>query len=83
METEYNVLYINQTPFVFTCIETTEMIKYASNAFVAVKICFINRIVLSDKSVSTNIYEIAYPMGMDGRISPEFLHVGLDIMVHE
>lgn len=76
MKSVYDVLYINQTPFVFTNIETSEMIKYASNAFLAVKISFINEIALLSEKVGANVQEIARAMGMDGRISPKFLHAG-------
>ncbi|OQY31734.1 MAG: UDP-glucose 6-dehydrogenase [Spirochaetaceae bacterium 4572_59] len=72
----YNVLFINQTPFVFTEIETAEMIKYAANAFLAVKISFINEISQLSEKVGANVQEIARAMGMDGRISPKFLHAG-------
>ncbi|QEN06955.1 UDP-glucose/GDP-mannose dehydrogenase family protein [Oceanispirochaeta crateris] len=72
----YNVLYINQTPFIFTEIETAELIKYASNAFLAVKISFINEIALLAEKVGANVQEVARAMGMDGRISPKFLHAG-------
>lgn len=76
MEKIYNVLYINAVPFLFTNIETAEMIKYASNAFLAVKISFINEIALLAEKVGANTQEIARGMGMDGRISPKFLHCG-------
>ena len=76
MKSVYDVLYINQTPFVFTNIETSEMIKYASNAFLAVKISFINEMALLSEKVGANVQEIARAMGMDGRISPKFLHAG-------
>lgn len=76
MEKVYDVLYINATPFIFTNIETAEMIKYASNAFLAVKISFINEIALLSEKVGANTQEIARAMGMDGRISPKFLHCG-------
>ncbi|MBF8983787.1 UDP-glucose/GDP-mannose dehydrogenase family protein [Lutibacter sp. B2] len=76
MKSVYDVLYINQTPFVFTNIETSEMIKYASNAFLAVKISFINEIALLAEKVGANVQEIARAMGMDGRISSKFLHAG-------
>ncbi|MEC0132116.1 MULTISPECIES: UDP-glucose dehydrogenase family protein [Paenibacillus] len=76
MKSVYDVLYINQTPFVFTNIETAEMIKYASNAFLAVKISFINEMALLSEKVGANIQEISKAMGMDGRISPKFLHAG-------
>ena len=52
------------------------MIKYASNAFLAVKISFINEIALLSEKVGANTQEIARAMGMDGRISPKFLHCG-------
>lgn len=76
MKSVYDVLYINQTPFLFTNIETSEMIKYASNAFLAVKISFINEMALLSEKVGANVQEIARGMGMDGRISPKFLHAG-------
>ncbi|HPA57795.1 MAG TPA: UDP-glucose/GDP-mannose dehydrogenase family protein [bacterium] len=76
MKQVYRVLYINNTPFVLTNIETAEMIKYASNAFLAVKISFINEMALLSEKVGANVQEIARAMGMDGRISPKFLHAG-------
>lgn len=76
MKKVYDVLYINQTPFLITNHETAEMIKYASNAFLAVKISFINEMALLADKVGANIQEIARGMGMDGRISPKFLHAG-------
>lgn len=76
MKKVYDVLFINETPFVFTNIETAEMIKYASNAFLAVKISFINKISLLAEKVGANTQEIAKAMGKDGRISPKFLHCG-------
>ncbi|MHA4989952.1 UDP-glucose dehydrogenase family protein [Cetobacterium somerae] len=76
MKKIYDVLYINKTPFVFTNRRTSEMIKYASNAFLAVKISFINEMALLAEKVGANTQEIAQAMGMDGRISPKFLHCG-------
>lgn len=76
MKNVYNVLYINQTPFLFTNLETAEMIKYACNAFLAVKISYINEMALLSEKVGANIQEIARGMGMDGRISPKFLYAG-------
>ncbi|SHP77603.1 UDP-glucose 6-dehydrogenase [Mycobacteroides abscessus subsp. abscessus] len=76
MKKVYDVLYINETPFVFTDVATAEMIKYASNAFLAVKISFINEMALLSEKVGANVQEIARAMGMDGRISPKFLHAG-------
>ena len=76
MKKVYAVLFINESPFVFTNFETAEMIKYASNAFLAVKISFINEISLLAEKVGANTQEIAKAMGKDGRISPKFLHCG-------
>jgi len=76
MKEVYDVLFINQTPFILTNIETAEMIKYASNSFLAVKISFINEMALLAEKTGANIQQIAKAMGMDGRISPKFLHAG-------
>ena len=76
MKKIYDVLYIDKTPFVFTNRRTSEMIKYASNAFLAVKISFINEMALLAEKVGANTQEIAQAMGMDGRISSKFLHCG-------
>ena len=76
MKKVYNVLYINETPFVFTSVEIAEMIKYASNAFLAVKISFINEMALLAEKVGADVQQIAKAMGQDGRISPKFLHAG-------
>jgi len=76
MQNVYSVLYLNKTPFLFTNIETSEMIKYASNAFLAVKISFINEMALLAEKTGADIQNIALAMGMDGRISPKYLHAG-------
>lgn len=76
MKRIYNVLYINETPFVITNIETAEMIKYASNAFLAVKITYINEIANLCEKVNADVHMVAKSMGMDGRISNKFLHPG-------
>jgi UDPglucose 6-dehydrogenase len=76
MKKVYDVLYLNQTPFLVTDIESAEMIKYASNAFLAVKVSFINEMALLADKVGADIQDIARGMGMDGRISPKFLHAG-------
>ena len=73
MKKVYSVLYINEVPFVFTNVETAEMIKYASNSFLAVKISFINEMALLAEKVGADIQKIAKAMGQDGRISPKFL----------
>lgn len=77
MKKVYDVLYINKTPFLITNIETAEMIKYASNSFLAVKISFINEMALLADKVGADIQVIAQGMGLDGRISPKFLHAGV------
>lgn len=76
MKEIYDGFNLNQTPFVFTNLETAEMIKYASNAFLAVKISFINEMSLLSEAVGADVQQIARAMGMDGRISPKFLHAG-------
>ena len=72
----YRPLYINKTPMVVTTIETAEMIKYASNAFLALKISYINEIANLCDAVGADVHEVAKAMGQDGRISPKFLHPG-------
>ena len=64
-------------PIVFTDVKTAEMIKYASNAFLATKISFINEIASICEGVGANISDVARAMGMDERIGPEFLQPGL------
>lgn len=72
----YRVLYLNETPFIETNMETAEMIKYASNAFLAMKITYINEIANLCEKVGANVQQVAKAMGKDGRISPKFLHAG-------
>ncbi|MFC5468122.1 UDP-glucose dehydrogenase family protein [Cohnella suwonensis] len=72
----YSFYESSEVPFVITDIETAEMIKYASNAFLAVKISFINEIALIAEKAGANVLEIAAAMGMDERISPHFLQAG-------
>lgn len=76
MKSVYRVLYINETPFIITNIETAEMIKYANNAFLAMKISFINEIANLCEKVGANVQEVAKAIGKDGRIGPKFLHAG-------
>jgi UDPglucose 6-dehydrogenase len=76
MRDVYRPLFINETPMVITNIASAEMIKYAANAFLAVKISYINEIAnLADK-VGADVHIIARAIGLDGRISPKFLHPG-------
>ena len=72
----YHALRVRQVPFVVTDIKSAEMIKYASNAFLAVKISFINEMSRLAETVGANTYDIAYGMGLDARIAPEFLQCG-------
>ena len=72
----YNVLYLIETPFIFTSLETAELIKYASNAFLATKITFINEIANLCEVVGADVHDVAKAMGMDGRIGKYFLHPG-------
>lgn len=76
MKQVYGVLYLNETPFVETNIETAEMTKYASNAYLAMKITFINEVANLCDKVGANVQDVARAMGKDGRISPKFLHPG-------
>ena len=76
MRQVYRVLFLNNTPFVETTVETAEMIKYAANAFLALKITYINEIANLCESVGANVQDVAKSMGMDGRISNKFLHPG-------
>ncbi|WP_243293127.1 UDP-glucose/GDP-mannose dehydrogenase family protein [Bacillus sp. FJAT-47783] len=76
MKEVYRVLYLNETPFIETNIETAEMIKYAANAFLAMKITFINEVANLCEKVGANVQDVAKAMGRDGRISPKFLHPG-------
>jgi UDPglucose 6-dehydrogenase len=76
MKQVYSVLYLNETPFVETNIETAEMIKYASNSFLAMKITFINEVANLCEKVGANVQDVARAMGRDGRISPKFLNPG-------
>jgi UDPglucose 6-dehydrogenase len=76
MKKVYRVLYLNETPFLITNIETAELIKYASNAFLATKISFVNELSELCEKVNANIQQVSKGMGMDGRIGSKFLHVG-------
>ena len=77
MQEVYQPLYLLETPLVFTSIRTAELIKYASNAFLATKISFINEIADLCEKVGANVDEVAKAMGLDRRIGPKFLHAGI------
>ena len=72
----YAPLYLNRTPIVETAPESAELIKYASNAFLATKISFINEIANICENVGADVQVVAYAMGLDKRIGPKFLHAG-------
>jgi UDPglucose 6-dehydrogenase len=72
----YRPLYLIETPFVITDIATAEMIKYASNAFLAVKVSYINEMALLCEKVGADVHEVARAMGLDNRIGRKFLHPG-------
>ena len=72
----YRPLYLIETPLLITDIPTAEMIKYASNAFLATKISFINEIANLCEGVGANVQDVARGMGLDGRIGSKFLHPG-------
>lgn len=72
----YSPLYLINIPFVITSVETAELIKYASNAFLATKISFINEISELCDRLGCDVYDVARAMGLDHRIGPEFLHPG-------
>jgi len=72
----YRPLYLIETPFVITTLETAEMIKYASNAFLATKISFINEVANLCEHVGADVHHVAKAMGLDRRIGPKFLHAG-------
>ncbi|MDJ0304956.1 MAG: UDP-glucose/GDP-mannose dehydrogenase family protein [Dehalobacter sp.] len=76
MREVYRVLYLNNHPFVFTNIETAEIIKYASNAFLATKITFINEISRLCEAAGGDVQQVSKAMGLDKRIGKFFLHAG-------
>ncbi len=76
MEELYRPLFLNQTPIVFTSRRTSELIKYAANAFLAVKITFINEMADLCEAVGANVQEVSRGIGLDGRIGKKFLNAG-------
>jgi UDPglucose 6-dehydrogenase len=76
MKDLYRPLYLIETPFVITDVPTAEMIKYASNAFLATKISFINEIATLCERVGADVQMVAKGMGLDHRIGSKFLHAG-------
>ena len=72
----YRPLFLNETPMLFTSRETSELIKYAANAFLATKITFINEMADICEAVGANVQDVARGIGLDGRIGSKFLHAG-------
>jgi UDPglucose 6-dehydrogenase len=72
----YRPLYLIETPIVFTGLETAELIKYAANAFLAMKVTFINEMADLAEAVGADVHDIARGIGLDGRIGRKFLHPG-------
>ncbi|MDR2107471.1 MAG: UDP-glucose/GDP-mannose dehydrogenase family protein [Holosporaceae bacterium] len=72
----YRPLYVFNTPLVFTDLETAELSKYASNAFLAMKVAFINEIADLCESCGADVNEVAIAMGLDKRIGDKFLQAG-------
>ena len=72
----YRPLYIRETPILFTTLETAELIKYAANAFLAMKISYINQMADLCEVVGADIHDVAKGIGLDKRIGAKFLHPG-------
>ena len=76
MEEVYRPLYLNQAPIQFTGRRTSELIKYAANAFLAMKITYINEIAELCEHVGADVQQVARGIGLDNRIGSKFLHAG-------
>jgi UDPglucose 6-dehydrogenase len=76
MRSLYRPLYLTETPIVFTSRQTSELIKYAANTFLATKITFINEIADLCEVVDADVQDVARGIGLDGRIGRKFLHAG-------
>ncbi|MGB1961179.1 MAG: UDP-glucose dehydrogenase family protein [Candidatus Puniceispirillaceae bacterium] len=72
----YRPLFLIETPIMFTGLETSELIKYAGNAFLAVKISYINQMADLCEAVGANVHDVAKGIGLDKRIGSKFLHPG-------
>jgi len=72
----YRPLFLIETPIVFTAVETAELIKYAANSFLAMKISFINEVADLCERLGTDVHDVARGIGLDGRIGRKFLHPG-------
>jgi len=76
MREVYRPLFLNESPILFTSRRTSELIKYAANAFLATKITFINEMADLCEKVGANVQDVSRGIGMDGRIGSKFLHAG-------
>jgi UDPglucose 6-dehydrogenase len=76
MREVYRPLFLNETPMLFTSRESSELIKYAANAFLATKITFINEMADLCEKVGADVQDVARGIGLDGRIGNKFLHAG-------
>ncbi|MGC8475919.1 MAG: UDP-glucose dehydrogenase family protein [Acetobacteraceae bacterium] len=72
----YRPLYLIEAPIVFTALETAELTKYAANAFLAMKVTFINEIADLCEKTGADVHDVARGIGLDGRIGRKFLHPG-------
>jgi UDPglucose 6-dehydrogenase len=72
----YRPLFLNRAPILFTGRRTAELTKYAANAFLAVKISFINEVANLCEAVDADVQDVARGIGLDNRIGPKFLHAG-------
>ncbi len=72
----YRPLYLIETPILFTGLETAELIKYAANSFLAMKITFINEMADLCEKVGADVHDVSRGIGLDGRIGRKFLHPG-------
>ena len=72
----YRPLFLNRAPILFTSRRTAELTKYAANAFLAVKISFINEMADLCEAVDADVQDVARGIGLDNRIGPKFLHAG-------
>ena len=76
MREVYRPLFLNESPILFTGRRTSELIKYAANAFLATKITFINEMADLCEKVGANVQDVSRGIGMDNRIGSKFLHAG-------
>ena len=73
----YKPLYLIETPILFTDLKTAELIKYSANAFLAVKISYINQMADLCEKLGADVHDVARGIGLDKRIGSKFLHLSL------